>query len=89
MKKKNKVVYTEAPPEIEEALDSAIKVKDFLPSPEELLKSDKKSIKVTLALTSRSLELFKKYAGKHGGKYQTMLRRLIDSYAERTLAGKV
>jgi predicted DNA binding CopG/RHH family protein len=43
---------------------------------------------VTLALTTRSLDLFKRYARKRGARYQTMIRRLIDTYAEQTLAGK-
>jgi hypothetical protein len=33
-----KIVYTDAPPEIEEAMAMAVEVDDFLPSPEELAK---------------------------------------------------
>ena len=32
-----KVIYTDAPPEIEDALEHSVRIKDFLPSPEFLL----------------------------------------------------
>jgi predicted DNA binding CopG/RHH family protein len=86
---KKKTVYTDAPADIDAALDEAIRIKDFLPSPEELARTETTTSKVTISLTTRSLDLFRRYARKRGARYQTMIRRLIDSYAERTLAGKV
>jgi predicted DNA binding CopG/RHH family protein len=86
---KKRTIYTDAPPEIDAALDAAVRIKDFLPSPEELARTEKTTAKVTLALTTRSLDLFKRYARKRGARYQTMIRRLIDSYAERSLAKKL
>jgi predicted DNA binding CopG/RHH family protein len=86
---KKKTIYTDAPADIDAALDAAVRIKDFLPSPEELARTETNTAKVTLALTTRSLDLFKRYARKRGARYQTMIRRLIDSYAEKTLAGKV
>jgi predicted DNA binding CopG/RHH family protein len=45
--------------------------------------------KAAFALTNRSLDLFKRYARKRGARYQTMIRKLVDSYAQRTLLDKV
>ena len=60
-------------------------VEDFLPPPAELvLRED--TVKVTLALSRRSLDFFKKEAGKARVPYQRMIRALVDAYAER--AGK-
>lgn len=58
------------------------KVKDTLPSPEELMVSEK-TVKVTLRLSESSLKFFKQYAQKYHTKYQKVIRRLVDVYAER------
>lgn len=54
-------------------------VSDFLPSPENLVVREKKR-RVTLTLTQKSLDFFKKAAKKHGASYQAMIRNLIDYY---------
>lgn len=57
-------------------------VADFLPPPADLvLRED--GVKVTLALTRRSVEFFKREAVKHHTPYQKMIRLLLDAYAER------
>ena len=56
-------------------------VPDFLPGPEELVFRDE-GVKVTLALSKRSIEFFKGEARKHHTQYQHMIRRLLDAYAE-------
>ena len=56
--------------------------KDFLPPPSELaFKED--TVKVTLALSRRRLDFFKKQAKKHNTQYQKMIRRLLDLYVTR------
>lgn len=56
-------------------------VTDFLPSPDQLaFKED--SQKVTIGLSRRSIAFFKEAANQYGTPYQTMIRRLLDSYAE-------
>jgi hypothetical protein len=55
-------------------------VPDFLPSPEDLVFNDE-SVKVTIALSRRSVEFFKDEARKHNTQYQRMIRRLLDAYA--------
>ena len=56
-------------------------VRDFLPPPEELVFRDE-GVKVTIALSKRSVEFFKGEARKHNTQYQRMIRRLLDAYAE-------
>jgi hypothetical protein len=56
-------------------------VPDFLPPPEELVPRDG-GVKVTIALTRRSVDFFKREARKRKTKYQRMIRRLLDAYAE-------
>jgi predicted DNA binding CopG/RHH family protein len=57
-------------------------VKDFLPPPDELVPIED-NIKVTLTLTRRSLDFFKKEAGRRRVPYQRMIRALVDRYAEK------
>lgn len=54
-------------------------VADFLPSPSELkVKND--STKITITLSSDSIEYFKSVAEEHGMQYQKMIRQLLDEY---------
>ena len=57
-------------------------VRDFLPPPEELAFRED-AVKVTLALSRRSVDFFKAQAARHKTQYQKMIRRLLDRYAER------
>jgi len=57
-------------------------IDDFLPSPEELVfKED--TLKVTIGLSRRSIDFFKREAKKHHTQYQKMIRRLLDYYVTR------
>jgi predicted DNA binding CopG/RHH family protein len=57
-------------------------IKDFLPPPSELVfKED--TVKVTLGLSRRSVDFFKKQARKYDTQYQKMIRRLLDLYVTR------
>jgi hypothetical protein len=57
-------------------------IPDFLPSPAELAFREE-GVKVTLALSKKSIEFFKSEASKHNTQYQRMIRRLIDAYVDR------
>jgi len=70
-----KITYTNEP------LGRLKIVKDFLPAPEDLVSRDE-GVKVTIALSRRSVEFFKSEAEKHHTQYQRMIRRLLDAYAE-------
>jgi hypothetical protein len=65
----------------DEPLGKVRVVPDFLPAPEDLVFREE-GIKVTLALSKRSVEFFKREAAKHNTQYQRMIRRLLDAYAE-------
>jgi len=69
-----KIRYTDEP------LGDPKVVPDFLPNPEDLVFRDD-GVKVTIALSKRSVEFFKSEAQKHNTQYQRMIRRLLDAYA--------
>lgn len=79
-----KINYTSAPATIEDALDDAIIVDDFLPTPKELVRKSEKE-RITIAIDKHSLDLFKKYAKQHDAKYQTMINGVLGAYADRFL----
>ena len=57
-------------------------IEDFLPPPSELVFRED-IVKVTLGLSRRSVDFFKKQAKKHDTQYQRMIRRLLDLYVTR------
>jgi predicted DNA binding CopG/RHH family protein len=70
-----KIKYTNEP------LGKMKVVKDFLPPPEQLAFREE-GVKVTLALSKKSVDFFKSEASKHHTQYQRMIRRLVDAYVE-------
>ena len=56
-------------------------IRDFLPPPEDLVFREE-GVKVTITLSKRSVDFFKREAERHGTQYQRMIRRLLDSYAQ-------
>jgi hypothetical protein len=70
-----KIKYTDEP------LGKVQVVPDFLPSPAELAFREE-GVKVTLALSKKSIEFFKSEATKHHTQYQRMIRRLLDAYVD-------
>ncbi len=70
-----KIKYTDEP------LGRVQIVPDFLPSPAELAFREE-GVKVTLALSRKSVEFFKAEAAKHHTQYQRMIRRLLDAYVD-------
>jgi predicted DNA binding CopG/RHH family protein len=57
-------------------------VEDFLPAPSRLVPRDDK-VKVTLSLSRRSIDFFKREARSRRVPYQKMIRALVDHYVER------
>ena len=57
-------------------------IEDFLPSPDSLVARED-NVKVTLGLSRRSVEYFKRAAKVRRVPYQRMIRALVDAYAER------
>ncbi len=70
-----KTEYTDEP------LGKVQVIPDFLPSPAELAFREE-GVKVTLALSRKSVEFFKEEAARHHTQYQRMIRRLIDAYVD-------
>ena len=70
-----KITYTDEP------IGNVKIVPDFLPSPAELAFSEE-AVKVTLALSKKSIDFFKSEAAKNHTQYQRMIRRLVDSYVD-------
>jgi predicted DNA binding CopG/RHH family protein len=70
-----KIKYTD------ELLGKVQIVTDFLPLPTELAFREE-GVKVTLALSKKSIDFFKSDATKHQTQYQRMIRRLLDAYVD-------
>jgi hypothetical protein len=56
-------------------------VADFLPPPDQLAFRDE-GVKVTIALSKRSVEFFKSHAAINRTQYQRMIRQLLDAYVD-------
>ena len=69
-----KINYTDEPIE-------AKVIRDFLPPPEDLAFREE-GVKVTIALSKKSVDFFKTEASKHHTQYQRMIRKLIDTYVD-------
>jgi predicted DNA binding CopG/RHH family protein len=74
--KKNTIDYTKG------EIGKVKIIKDFLPHPSELVLKDD-NVKVTLSLSRRSIEFFKREAKKQSVPYQKIVRALVDGYAQR------
>ncbi|MCB4790292.1 MAG: CopG family transcriptional regulator [Elusimicrobia bacterium] len=70
---KKKITYTDEPIE-------GKRIKDFIPSPENLLFKEE-NVRVTITLSKRSIEYFKRWANRQHAHYQTMMRKVLDTYA--------
>lgn len=64
-----------------EPLGDVKAVRDFLPPPEQLAFREE-GVKVTLALSKKSVEFFKSEAAKNHTQYQRMIRLLADAYVD-------
>ena len=79
---KRRIKYQDAPADVEQALDMSERIYDFLPSPDRLVEKIEKE-KITISLSKRSVDFFRKAADKEGVGYQTMINNLLDAYARR------
>ena len=57
-------------------------IEDVLPAPADLVPRQE-NVKVTISLSRRSLDFFKREAKRRRVPYQRMIRALVDTYAER------
>jgi hypothetical protein len=56
-------------------------VSDFLPPPDQLVLRDD-GVKITISLSRRSVDFFKRHAARSKVPYQKMIRSLLDGYAK-------
>jgi hypothetical protein len=78
---KKKIKYSDLPPGGEPVGELEI-IEDFLPPPGKLVfKQD--NVKVTMSLSRKSVDFFKRHAAKHHTQYQKMIRNLLDQYVAR------
>lgn len=54
-------------------------IPDFLPSPDNLALKNEQT-KITISLSTESVDFFKQAAQKHHMQYQKMIRQLLDEY---------
>ena len=84
---KKEVKYTDAPQDVQQSLDRAVIIPNFAPTPEEVRKfaegREKKSISIYLSV--ETIEKFKKAAAQSGGRYQTMISDVLDTYTQQYL----
>ena len=71
-----KIKYTDEP------IGDVKVLKDFLPSPEEIILKDD-SVKVTLILSKTCIEFFKSVAKNHKYPYQKLIRKVLDEYSSQ------
>ncbi len=71
---KTKIKYTDEP------LGELRIIKDFLPSPDQLVLKEE-NVKITISLKKSSIAFFKEQAKKHNTSYQKMIREVVDWYA--------
>jgi len=76
------IKYSHAPDEVAEAIRTSEIVTDFLPPPDELVRKEQQ-VKVTINLSKRSIDFFKRVAAHEGVPYQSMIKSLLDRYVER------
>ena len=81
---KRKIIYTDAPAEITEAIEQGNVIVDFLPKPSVLVRKTKRE-KITVDLDKNSLDFFRMFAQKQGTNYQTLIGNLLDVYAHQGL----
>ena len=62
-------------------------IDDFLPAPADLAPREE-NVKVTLSLSRRSVDFFKREARKRRVPYQRMIRALVDTYTDRQAGAK-
>jgi hypothetical protein len=56
-------------------------VSDFLPPPDKLVLRDD-GVKITISLSKRSVDFFKRHAARSRVPYQKMIRSLLDGYVK-------
>jgi predicted DNA binding CopG/RHH family protein len=73
--------YEEAPEDIREELMEAKEVPNVIPPPEELIPKEETK-KVTISLSKKSIDFFKRVSKETNIPYQQMIRKVLDNYTD-------
>ncbi len=68
--------------DVNKPIGKMTRIDDFLPPPEDLIVPER-TVKVTILLSESSVNVFKEFAREHHTKYQKLIRRILDKYAEK------
>ena len=84
---KKELEYTDAPEDVERSLENALIVPNFDLSPESVREFAEGRAKkpISIYLSVETIEKFKKAAKKSGGRYQTMISDVLDTYTQQYL----
>jgi len=84
---KKNVKYTNAPKDIEDSLNRSTVIPNFAPLPEQVreLAAKKAKKQVSIYLSADTIERFKAAAKRDGGRYQTMISDVLDTYTQQHL----
>jgi len=86
---KTDIKYTDPPSDINESLDRAVIIPTFKITPEgvaEFAESRKRAKRqISIYLSVETIENFKKVAEKTGGRYQTLISDVLDTYNHQHL----
>jgi len=83
---KRKIVYTDAPQEIEEAIENGKIIPNFLPAPEFLVLKEADTEEVSIPLNSGSLAFYRNYARKKRITYKKLISSVLENYASKNAA---
>jgi len=84
---KKDIEYSKAPDDVEQSLDRAVVVPNFSLIPKDVVEFARVRAKkqVNIYLSVDTIEKFKKAAKENGGRYQTMISDVLDTYTQRHL----
>jgi uncharacterized DUF497 family protein len=82
---KRKIIYTDAPPEIDEAIEKGRIIPNFLPPAEQLI-FKRNSEQVIIPLKNGSFDFFRRYARKQKTSFQDAISNVLEDFATQHAA---
>ena len=84
---KTEIRYSDEPMEVAESLDRSVLIPNFAPTPEEVGRLAELRAKkpISIYLSVETIEKFKAAAKEGGGRYQTMISNVLDTYSRQYL----
>ena len=84
---KKEIEYTDAPEDVARSLERAVVLPNFELTPEGVKQfvEQRKKKPVNIYLSVNNIEKFKAAAKETGGRYQTMISDVLDTYTEQYL----